>query len=396
VAPSSRNAWIGVGTLYITSTIACHGKEGAPVEIIRDDAAVHDAAIDAPMVWPELARFPAIAPLHVVALPVKSAEPRFDVVGPTIAGGVAVVGGSQLGFVAVDWRSGAIVWRKQAGSRVAPPVVVDGGVALIGDCPTPPEAPGILLGCLRVVTPTGSDVAYLAIHGDRSLQSFATAAGPQRTWLAGPQRIGWRRGDDTVAIDATTGVATTASITPSIAVAYKDKTWTIAQDAELRIVAKGTPSWQTQHPYTQLLGAVYLPDQGPMVRAVNAGSFAGTPEIIVSDLDATGSLHGQVAFPVPGIAVLGAGVSAVGDAAIAVRLDSSLRRDFIVGYAANALLMWVYPLPSVPRVDPVGVAVAPEAVVVFHDGDTVTLLPELSAPPTVPGAIRAPSENATP
>ena len=61
----------------------------------------------------------------------------------------------------------------------------------------------------------------------------------------------------------------------------------------------------------------------------------------------------------------------------------SLERDFIVGYAANALLMWVYPLPVVPRPDAVGVAVAPDAVVVFHDGDTLTILPELSAPSSV-------------
>ena len=42
-------------------------------------------------------------------------------------------------------------------------------------------------------------------------------------------------------------------------------------------------------------------------------------------------------------------------------MDSSLRHDFLVGYAANALLMYVYPLPEVPRADPVGVAVAPDA-----------------------------------
>ena len=38
----------------------------------------------------------------------------------------------------------------------------------------------------------------------------------------------------------------------------------------------------------------------------------------------------------PGIALLGRAISSVGDAALAVRLDTSLRRDFIAGYAANA------------------------------------------------------------
>jgi hypothetical protein len=98
----------------------------------------------------------------------------------------------------------------------------------------------------------------------------------------------------------------------------------------------------------------------------------------------------------PGIALLGWGASAVGDVAIAVRLDRSLRRDFIAGYAVNAMVRWVYPLPEQPRPDPVGVAVASDAVIVFHDGDTVTILPELSAPPTAPGAAKAASRNPTP
>jgi hypothetical protein len=58
--------------------------------------------------------------------------------------------------------------------------------------------------------------------------------------------------------------------------------------------------------------------------------------------------------------------------------------------------MWTYQLPQLPRPDPVGIAIANDAVVVFHDGDTLTVLPELSAPPTAPGAVRAPSEIATP
>jgi hypothetical protein len=32
--------------------------------------------------------------------------------------------------------------------------------------------------------------------------------------------------------------------------------------------------------------------------------------------------------------------------ACAVRLDRSLRRDFIAGYAVSAAVMWVYPLPE--------------------------------------------------
>ena len=138
------------------------------------------------------------------------------------------------------------------------------------------------------------------------------------------------------------------------------------------------------------------PDR-PGVRVASAIMHAGQPEILIFDMDATGSLHGQVSMsPVPGIGVTAHAIDAVGDVALVVRLDTTLQRDYIAGFAANALLMWTYPLPQMPRPDPVGIAMAPDAVVVFHDGDTLTVLPEVSAPPTAPGAVRAPSENATP
>ena len=68
----------------------------------------------------------------------------------------------------------------------------------------------------------------------------------------------------------------------------------------------------------------------------------------------------------------------------------------MAGYAANGLVMWWWPLPHRQRADPIGVAIAPEVVVVFHDGDTLSILPELSAPPTAPGAARPALENTTP
>src|SRR5678815_204762 len=149
-------------------------------------------------------------------------------------------------------------------------------------------------------------------------------------------------------------------------------------------------------PYTALLGAVYLADLTPMVRVASVGVFGGWAELNLLDIDATGSLHGQAAFPVPAISALGHAVDAVGNTAIAVRMDSSLRHDFVVGYAANALMMYVHALPEIQRADPVGAAAAPDAVLVFHDGDTFTVLPELSSPPTAPGAPRVPSQNPTP
>jgi hypothetical protein len=331
-----------------------------------------------------------------IALPVKTGVPRFDLGGPVVVGDVAVVASSQFGFLGVDYHDGHIAWTKPAGAHIAPPVVVAGNIVLIGECLSSQPVKDTLLGCLRVVTATGADQGYLAIHGS-GVEAFAESPGEQRVWQSGEHAVMWRRGDETVGVDLVTGVATKASGTqPPVVVTYKGKTWTITQDEDGIIKAAGTPPWQTSRDYTQLLGAVYLPGQGPMVRAARTGAFAGHPEVNIFDIDATGSMHGQVAFPVPGIGLIGFAVNSIGDTALAVRLDTSLERDFVAGYAANALLMWVWPLPKQARPDPVGLAVASDAVVVFHDGDTLTILPELSAPPTAPGAAKPPLENATP
>jgi hypothetical protein len=356
-------------------------------------------AIDAAVIWPALTEFPIVDPVRVIALPARADVPRFDVGGPVITGDVAVVSSSQFGFIAVDWRRGQLVWTKPAGLHVAPPITKGGSAILIGDCLSPPELPDgeALLGCLRVVTQTGADESYAAIHG-KHVEPFAGAPGLQDVWLDGDRAVRWRRGEQAVSVDLITGVARPAPIDPPpVRVVYRTHTWDITRTSD-RIIARerGKLAWQTQHPYTALLGAVYLAELAPMVRVTHIGAFGGLAEMNLLDIDATGSLHGQAAFPVPAISTLGYAIDAVGNTAIAVRMDASLRHDFLVGYAANALLMYVYPLPEVPRAEPVGVAVAPDAVLVFHDGDTITVLPELSSPPTAPGTPKAPSQNPTP
>ena len=402
--------------LVIALVTACKARPG------RDDpgrdeagrgardagAADGSAAASAPPdagVWPELAGLPVIAPVRVIALPARPDVPRFNVGGPVIARDVAVVSSSQLGFAAVDWRRGALVWTRPAGLHVAPPIVHGDSAILIGDCLNPPDVADTLLGCLRVVTAAGADESYAAIHGKR-VDEFAAEPGPQTVWLDGERTVRWRRGERAVAVDLLTGVASPASAEPpALHVVYGRRAWDIVHSSEHssghtggRIVARerGKLAWQTQRTYTALLGAVYLDEASPMVRAINIGPFGGRAEMNVLDIDATGSLHGQAAFPVPAIGMLGHAVDAVGNTAIAVRMDTSLRHDFVVGYAANALMMYVTPLPEVSRADPVGIAIATDAVLVFHDGDTFTVLPELLAPPTAPGTPRAPSQNPTP
>jgi len=371
--------------------VACKAKHAA-----HDDAAPprpHDATIDAASAWPELADYARIEALRTVALPVDKQKTRGDAGGLAVAFGVAVVSSSQLGFVGVDVATGQILWKKPAGERVAPPLAVADGFVLISDCTRSEDAPKneTVLGCLRVVSPTGADRSYVVVHG-----AAFDDPGPQSTWLD-DHAIVWRRGAHAVAVDMLTGAAHPHSADdPPLVVRYKKRTWTIAHAADGTITAKGDPPWHTGRAYTTLLGAVYLPEQSPMVRVCNAGHYGGAPELLVFDIDATGSLHGQVSRPVPGVAVTAHAIDAVGDVALAVQLDASPSRDYIAGYAANGLVMWVWPLPRRPRVEPVGVAIGPEVVVVFHDGDTLSILPELSAPPTAPGAAKPALENPTP
>src|SRR6185295_16620036 len=205
--------------------------------------------------------------------------------------------------------------------------------------------PDTRLGCIRVVSAAGIEQSYAAIHGKR-VDAFAAEPGPQSAWLEGDRTVRWRRGEQAVAIDLITGVATPAATAPPpLRVAYRTHSWDIER-TEQRIIAheRGKLAWQTRSPYTALLGAVYLADMPPMVRVASIGVFGGVAEMNLLDIDATGSLHGQAAFPVPAISALGHAVDAVGNTAVAIRMDSSLRHDFVVGYAANALLMYVYPL----------------------------------------------------
>lgn len=412
-----------IGLLAAAAALtACKGeaKQDKPTPVARDAGPIADAApiIDAgPNAWDKLAAFPRVEPVRVIALPSRSDIPRFEVGGPVITGDVAIVSSSQFGFLAVDWRRGTIAWSRPAGLHVAPPLVVATDAAstkldaiLIGECLSPPEIPDgeLLLGCLRVVSAAGVDLSYVAIHGKKldkpgrgsaAVDAFARERGTQDVWPDGERAVRWRRGEQAVHVDLLTGVARPAAsiAPPPVRVVYRDRRWEVSQTTE-QIVAteRGKPSWHTKRRYGELLGAVYLADQAPMIRVLNIGAIANIAELNLLDIDGTGSLHGQASFPVPAISTLGAAIDAAGNTAIAVRMDASLRHDYVVGYAANALLMYVYPLPDIPRADPVGVAVASDAVLAFHDGDLFTVLPELSAPPTAPGRARAPSQNPTP
>lgn len=390
----------------------------APVELPGAAPGSSGAGSAATDPWAGLAELPRVAPARVITIPTRPTLPRFTVGGPVVRRDIAVVASSQFGFAAVDWRRGTLAWTKPAGIKVAPPIVHGEHFALVGDCVSPPTVPDgeMLLGCLRVVTIDGTDQAYLAIHGATArVEPFAGAAGEQLVWSDG-DFVRWRRGDQIVRVHVVSGVATPIEVTasaepraprgdrPPIVVAYGKRRWEI-EHVDGRVVAfeRGKRAWAARTEVNALLGAVWLPGQGPMVRMVKIGGFAGTSEVRILDMDATGSMNGTASWtPVPGISLLGTAIGPVGDAVLAVRLDTSIKRDFIAAYAASALLVYVFPLPEVLRADPVGLAIAlddaghSEAVVAFYDGDQVAILPDVSAPPTAPGATTGPLENATP
>lgn len=369
--------------LLLIALVACKSKsppvneDAAP--LARDATAVIDAAPD------DLDGYPRVDAVRTVTLPGTAT------VGPVVANDLALVGGD-FGFAAVDYRRGGIAWTKPAGKQVAPPLVHGSSIVLVGECARYEPVPDgeTLLGCLRVVTTTGSDQAFLRIRG-RGVEAFAAADGAHALWEAGERAVRWRRGTQAVTIDLMTGIAKPATAeAPPLSVTYRGKTWEIAQ-RDGRIVASGKHAWRTEHPYTELIGIVWTAEMAPLVRVVNLRAMAGESELHVIDMDATGSLRATVARPTPGIALRAHGVSARGDAALVVRMRDG--RDVIAAYAANALLVYVHVLPRVRG--EISVAVADDAVVVIHD-DQLAVLPELLAPPTAPGATRGSSKNPTP
>src|SRR6185503_14677856 len=114
------------------------------------------------------------------------------------------------------------------GLHVAPPLLHGTSIVLIGDCFHPPvqwAANEELLGCLRVVTPSGADEANIAIRGlTGTVEAFANEKGPQRVWEDGEQAVVWRRGEQAVRVDLLSGVAKPVPIDPPpLVVTYKGK-----------------------------------------------------------------------------------------------------------------------------------------------------------------------------
>jgi hypothetical protein len=376
------------------------GEAGAPAAPPTDartpslDAHGADASLTD---FAELAGLPRAAAVRAIELPTRIDVPRFEVHGPVVSGGVAVVASSQLGFAAIDWKQGKLMWSKPAGSHVAPPLVLaSGDLVLLGDCAVPPSLADLgdaaLLGCLRVVTSAGVDRSYGAVLGEPALAERMRSPGEQRAWVIDERHVAWQRGETSATVELATGQARRGAPPRSpLVVRYKSTELEISLDDEGALSArklgepsgkKPAPVWKAPGRFAALLGTVPgQPYESPMLRVVRASAVRGVngptsgAYFDVIDLDAMTAAGGQAAFPSPGIQLLGTGGGTGAAAALAVRLDRSLRRDYVVAYTSSARIAWAYPLPVMMRSDPVGLAIVDDAVLAFHDGDTLTVLP---------------------
>jgi hypothetical protein len=361
----------------------CRGKK-APAR--RDAAPVRPAAGDAvPYGWPELADLPRIEPIAVIGLPGAGGPPLASVVGPVVVGDLAIVGTSRLGFVALDWRTGTVAWTRTAGAHLAPPLPRDDGVLLVSDCeraPLPPTGQ-ITVGCWRIVSPIGADLAAGAVAGDAAaVRDFVGERGPVR-WGTDDARPVWVRGQRAVALDLDAGRAEPVPPGREAVIArHAGRAWWLALEDDGVLVARdpaGAEAWRTRTTFAAVVGVI--PGQRyevPMARAVKLDGVSGKGVIDLLDVEVTGSRQGQAGTTVPGIAVLAHALRAPGDTVLAIRLDATVQHDFVSAHDARGRLAWVWPLPERPRVDPVGLAITADAVIAFHDGDRVAILPPVS------------------
>lgn len=333
--------------------------------------------------WPLLDDRPRAVADAVFQLSPDTSMPLLSAVGPVEIDGLVVVGSSQLGFVAIDMERRAQRWHRATGSRLAPPLAAVDGILLVSDCALPPAPTRIgigqrLLGCYRVLSADGEERIAAPISGDdAAVAAFASEPGPSALYPQTPDRVRWQRGEYAVDFNITTGLAVPASPTPAgVTARHGKRSWQIrlGEDA-LDAIGTSAMSWKVSSRFAALLGVI--PGAGyevPTVRVARLSGANGQGQVELLDIDATGSRRGHAAHPIPGIVVL-AHTFRAGDTALAVRLDTSLRHDYIAAFDRRAGLRWVWPLPESTRVDPIGLAISDTKVYAFFDGAHIAVLP---------------------
>ncbi|MEZ4366276.1 MAG: hypothetical protein R2939_08295 [Kofleriaceae bacterium] len=374
-----------VAGLASLALAGCKGERAALPPPPTPTPTSTDAAPPPPPVdpWPELAELPGVEPSRRLTLPTDGRRPRLSVVGPVVVGEVAVVGGSQLGFTAIELGSGELRWTLPTGLRAVTPLRWGDELLLVDDCA---EAPTVIatdrvLGCYRIVSADGAVVAAGTVVGARGdIDVFAGARGDSFLVADGaPGVVRWQRGDAAVTFAVDDGRARASAARPrTVRATWRERSWDLGLEDEVLVARApdGAVAWRIDATTAAVLGVIPAAGhEAPMVRVARIGGLSGRGMVGVLDVDATGSRHGQAAFPLPGISILASAMADDGTTALATRVDASLSRDVVALLDRRGAVAWVWPLPHREHVEPLGVAVADEVVLVFHDGDQLTWLP---------------------
>lgn len=328
-----------------------------------------------------LAGLPRAAPRWTVTLPAQPV-PAIDVHGPVIVDGVAVVAATPVGIAGVDVEGGTVLWHRPAGGRIAEPVALDRRrVLAIGDCADGFD-PGsdVVVGCYAVL-----DARDQAAYGAGTIVAAPDAAARLG---AGPTHV--QHDGDTIALGREDGWLTFALPEPprggvrAAAAPRRRLEVSVGEGAErvdlwvaddvLELRHHDPQAMSDRSAVKDVAGGLHELADGT-VRAVRY--VPGEPRLQPVIVHPRAIVLDELGASVPGIALLDAAHRDDGFV-LAIRLDSSLARDYVAAFTAEGTLTYVWPLPPPPgagRVHPVGVALADDAVVVFHDGATVTALP---------------------
>ncbi len=275
-------------------------------------------------------------PAWMVLLP---HEPGMSVLqvsaGPLVMAGVAIVASSSIGFVGVRVSDGEVLWRQRGEERPEAPEQHGELAWLIGQCiylvpelPPPPER-GVR-GCVTIVEPKSGAIEL-------------------RQWLEGDPPV------------PPMGLPTTAIELDGKTVRAADETL-LVDERPVQLSGRFATVPGTLAP-------------GPRPQTVIAVDQRGGIGPVIVDLSIASIVH--AGDRVPAVQVLSAATGAAGDMALALRLDGSLMNDEVAYFDAKGALIWRWPLPrpQKPRLEPVGLALVPDGVVVFWEGNRLAKLP---------------------
>jgi hypothetical protein len=379
---------VAVATLAVAG--ACRGKsKKAPP---RDAAPVASAA-DAGAAPTPLAAMPKARPRWTVTLD-AAPVPAVDVHGPILVGDAALVAGSAIGIAGIDIKTGAILTERPAAGSVGIAALDDERALAVGDCTDairPPKGDA-LIGCYVVM-----DAHHEAVYGAGSIvapQKDAAQLGGGATTLfisEKPPRLAFVGRDDPDA--------------PWLRFVLADppRGEVLAEAIETREVPIGARAASVSVP----AGQFWVVDDVLEVRHHDPQSLSNRSSVM-NIAAAPGALHAldddrvrafrlvpgeralqpiiidpatlrldDLGTAVPGIDLLAAAHGTKGYA-IAVRLDTSLANDYVAAFTTDGTLSYAYALPPPPnggRALPVGIAMTDDAVIVFHDGNTISALP---------------------